>query len=789
MARYALMIPLLLRASMSALPVMAQGGRHLYVAANVPAASDANDGTRERPLKTIGRAAQMVEPGDTVWIDSGVYRETVLVERSGDGPERMIAFRALPGASVVVKGSEPIAGWTRVADEPDRAIYQADWPFGGIYPGMIGVDDQPLIPLSIPAETEALKPPNAYCQYFLGFGRGREAMVPGSFFYDEPRRKLQVWLKGDEDPNQHAVEAAIRPCWDSRANYILVEGITFRYSPLVVPIGGVAFVMTGPGGGMSPAEGCIVRDCDVSLSAFEGMVVRGGREVTTVVEDCWIHHNGNGAGSFEGMALPGSDSWLIVRRTRLTDNNVFNWNQSWHCGGKHFGRRVLFTDCEFARAYNAPGLWFDIHTRDMIVDRCRAHQSGGFGLYYEIGETGAFINNVVQAGPHVPGIGISGSSRTLVAHNYVEGSSGTVFVGGSGVVDGRTSRVACYNTVRNNVLVGLKAPVLNVALESDLTRGNTSDGNILWLKGGTAEDALTAPLFTTGAAEQPAMGLTAWQALGRDASSRVIDPLAELRNGRLVVQPESPAHSGGLPLTVDDLRALFAVRDMPDIPEEAGSSSVRDHEPPSEAFLAKLAGLLRVEEGGEVPVGPLPDAGGAVEQLAVSNAGFEEPDLGANAMSDTVPGWRVTGDADTRPAIWHAADTGLWNWYMPSGSNVLILPAGQQLLGVAQTLDRTLQPGTRYVLSVWVGRPVNQADLPWTHVILALWAGDRLLKAVDVPDPKIHPHYGVWIENVVAYTAPADIAPGEPLRIIIDRVGPARASACFDEVTLSAEPD
>ena len=109
-------------------------------------------------------------------------------------------------------------------------------------------------------------------------------MTPGSFFYDPSRKKLLVWLKGDEDPSQRLMEGARwGGCWASEANYIRVEGLRFSQTAQVLPVGGVAFVMTGPGGGGSPAEGCIVRNCEASLSAFEGMVVRGGKRVTTLV--------------------------------------------------------------------------------------------------------------------------------------------------------------------------------------------------------------------------------------------------------------------------------------------------------------------------------------------------------------------------------------------------------------------------------------------------------------------------------------------------------------------------
>jgi len=674
-----------------------------------------------------------------------------------------------------------LTGWVRAADEPTRAIWETSWPFKGIFPGMIAADECPLVPMNVPAATEELKPPKAYCQYFLGFGRGREAMVPGSFYYDEAREKLLVWLKGDEDPNAHLMEAAVRACWQSQGDYILVEGLSFKYCPLVVPIGGVVFVMCGPGGGGAPADGCIVRNCEVSLGAFEGMVVRGGKRVSTVVEDCWVHHNGNGCGSFEGQGDPDSDSWVIVRRCRLTDNNLFNWNPSWHCGGKHFGTRVFFDECEFARNHNSPGVWFDIHERDCIVNRCHAHQNGTSGLYYEIGETGAFINNLAEGGPHYGAVSLAGSSRTLVAHNLVTSGAKGIVVGGEGKADDQVSRVACYNRVTNNVLLGRGQPLISVSPESDMVRGNVSDCNLLWQFGGATEDL---PLFEGGGPEGKPMSLQAWRALRQlDLSSRIVDSLIEVKNGRFARQAGSPTLAGGKALTMDDLRTTFELRPMPDIPSESGSSSIREHRPASEAFIRKVAELLAVSAGEPVPIGPIPHEDGAVT-LPIANADFENPTLPANGTTDTVSGWTSEGTT----LIWHAADTGLWNWTMPSGRNVLVLPAGSEDVGVSQTLGETLRPDMRYRLSVWAGQRINEEALPWPHVELALWAGERLLKSVVIPEPLIKPHHGVWIENVLVYTSPPDAPADQPLTIALQRTGPGRAQACFDDVALSAVP-
>ncbi|MBM3500107.1 MAG: right-handed parallel beta-helix repeat-containing protein [Armatimonadetes bacterium] len=759
-----------------ALLVVASSGlpaADFHVAGGNPAASDGNDGSAMRPWQTISHAARVIGPGDTVWIHDGVYRETVVVDNSGTGPETMLAFRAAPGERPVVQGSEPLTGWVRCADEPERAVWETDWPFAGIYPSLIACDDSPLIPFSIAPDTEALKPPKAYCQYFLGFGRGREAMGPGSFYYDEARKKLLVWLKGDEDPSAHAMEAAVRGCWLSQGDYILVEGLSFKYCPQVVPIGGVAVVVCGPGGGGAPADGCIVRHCEVSLSAFEGLVVRGGKRVSTLVEDCWVHHNGNGCGSFEGLADPDSDSWLIVRRCRLTDNNLFNWNPAWHCGGKHFGTRVLFEDCEFARNYNSPGLWFDIHQRDCIVNRCYAHQNGTTGLYYEIGETGAFINNLVEGGPHYSAIMLAGSSRTLVANNLVTSGARGITVAGESAAGDPVSRVNCHNAACNNVLLGRGQPLIGLSARGDLARGNASDHNLLWWLSGEGTGFFEAP-------GGPPTDLGQWQReRGLDLASRVADPRIEVQNGRWRRLPNSPSASGGKRLTAADLRAFFALRPMPDIPSEEGSSSIKDHRPPTEAFLAKVAELLAVPEGKPMPLGPLPHDDGASE-LRIANADFEDPVLPPNGSAQTVPGWTAGGGL--QPLVWHAEGTGLWNWYMPSGNNALVLPPGEADVEVSQTLAGTLQPERCYRVSVWAGQRIDEAALPWPQVELALWAGDMRLGVVDIPEPTIKPHFGVWVETVLTCTSPAEVPLDQPLRIVLKRRGPGRVQVCFDSV-------
>jgi hypothetical protein len=83
-----------------------------YVDGKTANADDNGPGTRERPFRTVNRAAQTLQPGERVVIAEGVYREWVDPARGGAGPDKMISYEAAPGAKVVIKGSAVLdKGW------------------------------------------------------------------------------------------------------------------------------------------------------------------------------------------------------------------------------------------------------------------------------------------------------------------------------------------------------------------------------------------------------------------------------------------------------------------------------------------------------------------------------------------------------------------------------------------------------------------------------------------------------------------------------------------------------
>jgi hypothetical protein len=78
------------------------------------AGPDHADGSKDQPFRTINEAAALAQPGDTVVVHGGEYREWVRPRRGGLSDQRRITYTAAPGEHVVIKGSERVTGWDRV---------------------------------------------------------------------------------------------------------------------------------------------------------------------------------------------------------------------------------------------------------------------------------------------------------------------------------------------------------------------------------------------------------------------------------------------------------------------------------------------------------------------------------------------------------------------------------------------------------------------------------------------------------------------------------------------------
>ncbi len=230
---------------------------------NGASGDDANDGlSKDKPLRTIQRAADQVNPGDTVMIAPGLYFETVRFTRGGTA-EQPVAFRAdgEPGSVTVTAADREIREKKKSWNLEDAALGLYSIPFDHI-PSRVLYSGVDLFPCS---SLEGLKT-------FL-LKDGYPAPENG-FYFDEPSGKLYVRLHpskkyGSIDPNEHTMSVSPPPAGGSNGHHVSrMQDSNFFVEPkepMHLVFSGFLFETPGTAGIVTAGSDLVVRD-----SLFKG---------------------------------------------------------------------------------------------------------------------------------------------------------------------------------------------------------------------------------------------------------------------------------------------------------------------------------------------------------------------------------------------------------------------------------------------------------------------------------------------------------------------------------------
>jgi len=224
-----------------------RGGR-TYVVNNCAAgASDNNPATEAKPLKTIQAGANLAQPGDTVLVKAGIYREEVAPPRGGTSPQRPITYLAAPGEKVSIRGSERITTWKDQGAgvwmvELDTAFFKGYNPFampvwgkwmtrgwdrrlgdvycsGEAYLQKIKIEDMKAAPHTWYTDT--------------AYGYKNKTEFPADRQY--PGGKIQIWANfGKINPNTSLTEINARATAifpeKPYLKYIVIDGFDIRHT-------------------------------------------------------------------------------------------------------------------------------------------------------------------------------------------------------------------------------------------------------------------------------------------------------------------------------------------------------------------------------------------------------------------------------------------------------------------------------------------------------------------------------------------------------------------------------
>ncbi|NLI61702.1 MAG: right-handed parallel beta-helix repeat-containing protein [Clostridiales bacterium] len=360
--------------------------REIHVDNKHPLASDENDGTASKPLKTINAAAQMATPGTRVLIHGGTYRETVQPARGGTGPDEMISYEAHQGEEVIIKASvevnnfKPSLGWRKsrgFREDPEKTKGVKIWEieldpedFKGYNPfcAVNILHDRLFIEYSKTDMTSYLnrrgmvfvdgKPMKQVPLYYM------LSENENSYWVEANGQKVHIRLAGDRDPKDYTIELTNREqCFAPKVpflSYIRVKGLTLAHAATGAPV--------PQRGALSCYRGhhWIIEDCTIDWA--NGTAIDCGNECWhhTPIEGQIIGHTIIRRNTIKDAGVCGI-AGLHVANMLIEDNYIVGtgWQRmelSWEAGGIkfHFSTNSLFRRNVIKECHGCDALWLDV---------------------------------------------------------------------------------------------------------------------------------------------------------------------------------------------------------------------------------------------------------------------------------------------------------------------------------------------------------------------------------------------------------------------------------------------
>lgn len=356
--------------------------------------ADHNPGTAAAPLRTLGAAIDRAEPGATIVLREGVYRETVGMVG------KRVTIRAHPGERVWFRGSTPVEDWTdsgryweHTGWVPDFCrdcfipeIIDPEHPLAG-RPDMVFVNGAPLRQVS-----------------------GREKVEPGTFFVDTEDPAVVI---GD-DPTGELVEVATH-------DHLLQFDGAGAAGSAILGIGVAQYASRQDYGARSAMVVVNAPDVTVDSATFVSSASTGLAvfQSDATVTGTWLGDNG-----LVGLLANRADG-LVMTGNTVAGNNLRRFTLSGEAIGAAGAKITRTARPHIARntfAGNlATGWWCDLGCTDATVVHNVSTDNLRHGLYYEVSSRALIASNVL-AGNGGAGLKISSSDDIGVYHNTFAGN-------------------------------------------------------------------------------------------------------------------------------------------------------------------------------------------------------------------------------------------------------------------------------------------------------------------------------------------------------------------------------
>ena len=406
------------------------------------------NGTREYPFHTISKAAAVAEPGDTVWIGEGIYREWVSPDKSGLDDNLRITYRNMPGTKPIISGAELISNWENCGEHlykasvkrdiftdycPFEDVIYGDWydPCGQTHhTGEIFMDGEALYEA---ASSDSLT------------GQTRNSWFARS---DGETVTFLVYLP-TENPRDHVMEMSARSFGffpkEEHISYITLDGITVENvatqwaPPTAFQTGAV---------GPNWSRGWVIENCTIRNSKCVGLSLGKRREET---DNQWTRSPQKGGAQtytevvFTNLHRDWSREYVGSHTVRhntiyncgqagivgcmggiystIEDNHIYNINCRGEFGGAEVAGIKLHAGIDVLIAHNCihdctMGLWIDWEGQGMRVTKNAFFRNAARDIFIEVCHGPTLIDHNLLLSP----TSFSNNSQgTALVHNLISG--------------------------------------------------------------------------------------------------------------------------------------------------------------------------------------------------------------------------------------------------------------------------------------------------------------------------------------------------------------------------------
>lgn len=195
--------------------------------------SNANPGTKDKPFLTIMRAAELAQPGDTITVHEGIYREEVNPPRGGTSDQARIVYQAAEGEKVSIRGSAIVTGWTQ-----EGKVWKTEIPnslFGKFNPFADVISGDWFKDLGRDHHTSCIYLNEEWLFEAASKEEVPNAKWPKAYAAEVGEKTTTVWAVFDgKDPNKGVTEVNVRQTVfyprKPFTNYITVKGFDLRHA-------------------------------------------------------------------------------------------------------------------------------------------------------------------------------------------------------------------------------------------------------------------------------------------------------------------------------------------------------------------------------------------------------------------------------------------------------------------------------------------------------------------------------------------------------------------------------